>query len=268
MKNPLKYSLLFSVTLVLVSCEYYLGMDQQPKFRSQNFEEGLNVFALISPDTLNGNNASFAYVHQLVPVLEQMSFSILKNVNISIGKVVSDNEITDSVVFSLIPGETVSKDTMYRPVSDFSPRPGERYRMICRYNGLPDAVGETVIPPKPKIAENSLVVDGRKVIFTVEPDTLIGMLDIYHVKDNAHVLAQRIVPSETEPTAIELNLLAEASGSRLMLYSYDKNMAVYCGNANISLNFNKYRTPISTLQSGFGIFGSINFTELNLGLSK
>ncbi|MBN2611880.1 MAG: hypothetical protein JXB00_10025 [Bacteroidales bacterium] len=263
MRNIISYTVFFISAIMLVSCEYYIGLNQQPEFKKGDIEKGLNIFSLLRADTVNGLNKSFAYVHQLVPVLEPESFNILKDADFRIERVVED-QVIETFQFTLIPGGTVLKDTMYHPVSEFTPLPGERYRMTCKYEGLPDAVGETVFPPKPLIIENSIELDERKLSFELTPHHLIGMIDIYHNTLDTCLFLSRLIPSASKETLIELFLPAETEGTKLLLYSYDQNMAVYCGNANISLNFNKYRTTISTLQSGYGVFGSMNFSEVDL----
>ena len=245
------------------SCEYYLGLDQQPKFRNQNIEEGLNIFALLRPDSIGAYNRSSVYVHKVLPVMQAEGFYILQNTDIKIKKIV-DEEITDIVSFPLVPSNAIFADTSYRPVSFFAPQAGERYRIVCKHADYPEARGETIIPPQPEIKQNSLTIRGREVSFTLSPDTLIGMFDIYQLSNNIHIPLSRIVPSTDGEINVELNFLFNPSGTKLLLFAYDHNMAAYIGNSNISLNFNKFRTTISTLESGFGVFGSMNFREVDL----
>ena len=124
------------------------------------------------------------------------------------------------------------------------------------------------MPPPPEIKLNSLTVSDRVVSFTLSPDSLIGMIDIYQVINNLNIPVSRIIPSMNEETNVEIILPFHSSGAKLLLFAYDHNMAVYIGNSNISLNFNKFRTTISTLESGFGVFGSMNFREVDLDLGK
>jgi len=48
------------------------------------------------------------------------------------------------------------------------------------------------------------------------------------------------------------------------IYSYDNKLATYYANSNTALNFNKYRTTFSTLDSGFGVFGSMNVSGFRI----
>lgn len=247
----------------MFSCEYYLGLDQQPKFKSRNFEEGLNIFGLIRPDSNAGFNKSFVYVHKILPALEMEGFYILNNADIIIEK--TDNGIVkETLNFNLTPPGSAFADTSYRPVSNFLPVGGEHYRLICKYEGLPDAVGETIIPHEPQIIPGTLAFKGKSLTLSIAPDSLSGLIEIYLLSNNIYFPLSRQIPLPDKETSVELILPFDHKNTKLLIFSYDHNMAVYIGNSNISLNFNKFRTTISTLKSGFGVFGSLNFKEINL----
>ena len=264
MKKKQIYIVSLGLALLLFSCEYYIGLNQQPKFVNKHTEEGLNVFGLLRPDSTEGFNKSFVYVNRVFPALELEGYDILKPVFVKIDKIVQDS-LTESVVFSLLPSQTVRTDTVYRPATYFSPGAGERYRLTCKYEGMPDAIGETIIPSKPQIDPETLITDRKMISFSLLPDSLTGMVDIYQIADNDnHLLVSRLVTFPDRKTDVEIILPFDHSGTRLMICAYDQNMAAYIGNSNISLNFNKFRTTISTLMSGFGVFGSMNFYEMEL----
>ncbi|HNV65520.1 MAG: hypothetical protein IPI37_01355 [Bacteroidales bacterium] len=264
MKKKQIYIVSLGLALLLFSCEYYIGLNQQPKFVNKHTEEGLNVFGLLRPDSTEGFNKSFVYVNRVFPALELEGYDILKPAFVKIDKIVQDS-LTESVVFSLLPSQTVRTDTVYRPATYFSPGAGERYRLTCKYEGMPDAIGETIIPSKPQIDPETIIIDRKMISFSLLPDSLTGMVDIYQIADNDnHLLVSRLVTFPDRKTDVEIILPFDHSGTRLMICAYDQNMAAYIGNSNISLNFNKFRTTISTLMSGFGVFGSMNFYEMEL----
>ena len=263
MKKKQIYIVSLGLALLLFSCEYYIGLNQQPKFVNKHTEEGLNVFGLLRPDSTEGFNKSFVYVNRVFPALELEGYDILKPVFVKIDKIVQDS-LTESVVFSLLPSQTVRTDTVYRPATYFSPGAGERYRLTCKYEGMPDAIGETIIPSKPQIDPETIIIDRKMISFSLLPDSLTGMVDIYQIVDNNYSLVSRLVTFPDKKTDVSITLPFDPSGTKLMICAYDQNMAAYIGNSNISLNFNKYRTTISTLISGFGVFGSMNFYEMEL----
>jgi len=166
MKIQIIYNLGFTAVLMFttVSCEYYLGINQQPEFEDTTIEEGLNIFGLLRPDSRENFNKSFVFVQQIWPALDMESFAIIKNAFVQVEHLVNDT-VQSTVNFPLMPSDSLFTDTLYRPVTHFIPQPGERYRLVCTFEGLPDAIGETVCPPCPEILENSLQVNGRGKYF-------------------------------------------------------------------------------------------------------
>jgi hypothetical protein len=250
---------IFSVSAILSdSCDYYLGMNQQPDFGEDSIYNGLNIFGLLRPDSIQNYNKSFVFVQQIWPALEYESFTIIKNAEVSVEHVMVDSSGVIAE-FPMMPADSLFPDTLYRPVEYFSPQAGEAYRLVCHSEGFPDAIGETVIPSEARIIENSLVINGRAVSFTLADDSLIKMLDIYLVNNDEYWYLSRVVPLDGVDTDVELELPVAPAGMMLKIFSYDTHLAAYYGNANTSLNFNKYRTTITTLESGYGVFGALNF---------
>jgi hypothetical protein len=176
--------------------------------------------------------------------------------------------VNDTIIFPLVPSDSLFTDTLYRPVENFLPSPGEKYRLTCHLNGIPDAIGETIVPAKPEIKENSLIINDQKIQFTLNADSSIKMIDVYLIETNTDHFVSRIIPSEGSDTDVVIDLPESLQGKKLKLFGYDSHLAAYYGNSNTSLNFNKYRTTISTLESGFGVFGSLNFTVIDLDQIK
>ena len=108
MKKKQIYIVSLGLALLLFSCEYYIGLNQQPKFVNKHTEEGLNVFGLLRPDSTEGFNKSFVYVNRVFPALELEGYDILKPAFVKIDKIVQDS-LTESVVFSLLPSQTVRR---------------------------------------------------------------------------------------------------------------------------------------------------------------
>ncbi len=244
--------------------DYYLGIPQQPEFEENTFEEGLNILAIIRPDTTGPYNRSFAYLQEISHALGEQDFSLVKGVEVTLVDH-TDPDSPDSLIFPLVPADEFFRDTLYRPTETFTPVPGTRYSILCRHPELPAAVGSAVFPPPPVIREGSLVYASQMVHLEVEPDPLIKLIDLYYSSDQHSGMLGRFVPNDSVPLLIEAVLPADITHTKLTLYAYDANLANYYANSNISLNFNKYRTTISTLESGFGVFGGLNFTFVNIG---
>ena len=263
LKRKIVYCFYGLLSIVLFSCEYYLGFNQQPKFNNGDIIGGLNIFGVLRPDSIESYNKSFVFVQKIWPVLDMDNFTIIQNVTVRLEHL-SNNEVTDVTEFPMVPPDSLFSDSLYRPLEHFIPQPGIKYRLICQYEGLPDAMGECVFPPKPKIIENSLSVDGNNVTFALAADSLIGMVDIYLIGESFSEFIERLVPSGTIDTDVELQLPFDPQGLQIKIFAYDANLSVYYGNSNTAFNFNKYRTTISTLDSGFGVFGALNYIVIDL----
>ncbi len=249
--------------MLLQSCEYYLGMNQQPEFTNEYIVEGLNIFGLLRPDSIENYNRSFVFVQRIWPALEMDTFGIILNADVRIERIENDS-IVETINFPLAPSDSFFSDTLYRPTERFVPQPRERYRLVCRYDDLPDAVGETIIPTPPSVVPNSMHINGRELTFSLVQDSLIKMYDIYLIVAGTGQYLSRILPADGQETEVGIDLPVNPEGTFLKIFGYDTHLASYCGNANTSLNINKYRTTISTLESGFGVFGSLNYISIDL----
>lgn len=273
MKNNILISFFVIALLVLfASCEkvtdWYLGINLQPEFTEDTFEEGMNIFGLMRPDLQSEYNKSFVFVQQNYPALEfpDGSFNIIKDVDIQVIQLENEN-VVDTFYFPLVPADSIFPDTLYRPERDFVPVPGNTYRIICNHHEVPSAIGETRFPPEPEIVSNSLVVAPGIIEFSVEPDPGIKMLDIYVSSDVYSGITGRYVTNDTASTRVNLSLPG-ASYANIEIYGYDAKLSAYYANSNTSLNFNKYRSTFSTLEEGFGVFGSLNITKISVDFSE
>jgi hypothetical protein len=271
MKNNILISFFVLALLVLfASCEkvtdWYLGINLQPEFTEDTFEEGMNIFGLLRPDSHAEFNKSFVFVQQNWPALEfpDGSFSIIKDIEIQVIQI--ENEIIiDTFHFPLLPADSNFGDTLYRSDRTFIPVPGNTYRLLCTHAQIPSAMGETIFPPEPNIVPNSLKVSAGVVEFDVAADPGISMLDIYVSSDVYTGMAGRYVTNDTTSIRIHLSLPG-AKSATIAVYGFDAKLSAYYANSNTSLNFNKYRTTFSTLEEGFGVFGALNFKKFTVDI--
>jgi hypothetical protein len=238
-------------------------MNQQPKLTEEADTDALNIFGILRPDAVNGNNKSFVFVQRIWPALEFSDFSILKETKVTIDVYQVDSSWL-SVDFPLLPPETGFNDTLFRPGGTFDPQPGQRFRITCSHSGLDTACGELIFPREPVIVIGSVQQNSGTVQFALQADSLIEMYEIYLEIAGQSFFVGREIADDNSDTEIDLELGYDLTGARLMIYGYENRLATYVGNSNISLNFNKYREEFSTLESGYGVFGALNFTELIL----
>lgn len=254
--------------LFLSSCDevldYYLGIPQQPELTQDPETDEFNIFGVLRPDSVAVYSKSFVFVQRIWPALSFTSFSLIPDATVSLEVTVSPDSLY-YLDFPLMPPDDYFNDSLYRPAEPFVPQPGQTYRIICEHPDLNTARGSMVFPPPPAIRNGSYERTGETVHFTLDRDTLIGMYDVYLSGSGTSEFLGRFIPDDQPDLEVALRLPAETgAGYRLKVFSYENNLAVYIGNSNTALNFNKYREGFSTLESGYGVFGGLNFIELDL----
>ncbi len=236
--------------------DYYLGVPLQPVIDRNTFSAGLNIFGIIRPDSTSGYNNSYIMLQKVLPATGSSdSFEIdTAQVTVSFGS--KDPEIA---VCYFMPADYngTFKNDYYRPMCGLHPHAGDTFRVECRYMELPVLKGVTVVPNKPLLLENTFSKTDNSVSFDIKHDTTIYMFDIYLYYEGRIVNYSRIPAAKNTDTQIKFSSFKSDADS-LVIYGYDYNFAKYYLTSNTSLNFNKYRETYSTVEDGYGVFGSLN----------
>ena len=129
---------------------------------------------------------------------------------------------------------------------------------------MPVLTAETIIPNQPVIDNNSIYTANNKVQFSIIADTTAFLYDIYlFVGSNQYY--QRVLRAKTGNTSIEIDTnISIATNNKLLIYAYDKNLSEYFTAPNLFIKPNTYRPPFSTVQDGYGCFGSLNLLSKRL----
>jgi len=236
--------------------DWYLGIPLQPDFTEKDFEPGMNIFGVLRPDSTGGYNNSFVYIQQVLPAVGDTT-SEWEVTGATVGISYGDPLNNMMVLFVTPHQDSLSAQAYYRPDSNFTPRAGEAYRLYCEAEGLPVLEAETRVPQQPQIREGSLSAGEHTVSFTVLTDSACHLLDIYLVSGQVYQTT-RLVPGEGGTTEIAFSSATDISHGTLMIYAYDRHLASYYVTSNVSVNFNKFRKPYSTVKGGYGVFGSLN----------
>lgn len=263
------YTILLSFLsfFIITGCEeatdFYIGIPLQPKFTSENFNEGLNIFGILRPDSARNINKSFVFIETILNATEFTEFTAIDSAEVSVYTIGPTGK-TDSTLFLYTDYNPVFYDSLYRPQYSFVPEAGINYRITCKFNGYPDAIGETQVPFPPVVDYNSLTISENQLKFGIINDSTIRMIDVYLTGNGISTFISRHIPVSGLNTQIQIDTETNLKGMKIRIYGYDANLAAYYSNSNTSLNFNKYRTTYSTLLSGFGVFGSLNFSDIIL----
>jgi hypothetical protein len=148
--------------------------------------------------------------------------------------------------------------------NQLKPQPGSKYELVCRSDSLPTVRCVAYLPFVPEIIQNTLIVDGEKIKFTLVSDSLAFLYDIYLFSANDFI-TKRFIHKENTPLEVEWQFEKKGDWQLMTIYAYDKNMASYLSTATNSFySFNTFRPPVTTVDGGFGVFGAMNLLEVVL----
>ena len=261
-------SILLSITILFSDCskdslyDFFIG--PQPNFIGDHkFVPGLNIFGIIRPDSIKSIPMTFVHVEKVIPAIsDELDTFAVDNAHVVLYKIENDST-EDSLVLTYINPQGTFPLPDYRP-DKFSPKSGERYRIVCTAKDLPVLTAETVVPNVPQLEGDSLIEAGSNVQFSILNDSSAAMYDIYLIV-NGNTFTQRVVREQAGNTYVEIEFAGDInSAAQLIIYAYDQNLSKYFAAANLSFKPNTYRPPFTNVQNGYGCFGSLNLLVKNL----
>jgi hypothetical protein len=232
--------------------DFYMGLPLQPRFEKNSYTPGLNIFGILRPDSTGSFNNSFIHIEKVLPALGKIDSFSVDTVLVTVGGFNSGQEFN----FALN-SDSIFSQNAYRLDGIFTPKPGEIYTLTCDLEEYPVLKATTIIPQKAEMVENSLQAEDNYLAFEIKNDTSIFMLDVYCYSGDTLYGYNRFAAETQSNTLIELSVNGNKIKS-IVVFSYDYNMAKYYLTSNTSLNFNKYRNSYSTVENGYGVFGSVN----------
>jgi len=215
------------------------------------FIPGFNVLGVIRVDGTRGS--SFIHVQRAFRVEEATeTFSpVIKEATVS---VLTENP--DSSYFFTFRNDSLRGDIYAN--SDFRPVAGHEYRLTVTGAGLPVLSASTVTPALPVVDTTSLEISPRRVSFTImtTPDT--GLYEVYLICETTEYSQQRINHSEQSQEFL-FPLPHGEKPAKLEVYAYDSHLAEYL-TAAITIKPQTYRETVTTVEGGYGCFGSVSKT--------
>jgi len=227
----------------------------QPSFfEEEDFEPILNLFGVLRPGIPGGAPLSFIRLEGSYSVTWQYpETTIVKNAIVKLFQV-SDNTQEEIAEFFYN-----DKNYEYRPV-EFYPQAGYTYGISCRSGGYPELTAETTVPYVPEIGNNSVSTAGSKLKFTIARDALAALYDVYFLIGERKYTTRIFRPEEGD-IDVELNYVqGTESEGQLIIYAYDLNLSEYLS-TTIVIKPNTYQPYYSTVENGYGSFGSLNVLE-------
>ncbi len=268
MKRNLIYVLLFSIGILSSACkkatDIYLGIPLQPDIEENNYEEGLNIIGILRPDYIDTVNRSFVFVQEVAPALAEDPDFTIDSMNVYDATVIVTNENTGKKTqFVWTNSNNLFSQTRYRPQSDIKVTAGNTFDISCSSGDLPVLTSSTTIPNTPQIIDNTITITSDLVSFNVMYDSTIYLYEVYLYQNDQQIGFLRQTPDSASNTTCEIEL-NNGVPNYIEIYSYDYNLSSYITVSNTNLNFNKYRTSFGNVENGYGVFGSLNYSFINL----
>jgi len=245
----------FICLFILNSCDLPTAPGPQPKTLIEtDFETQLNIFGVLRADSVAGS--SFIHVERAVTTSQMYT-----------GEGVIDTTatvlVTDSLsgeVFRFEPIED-SLHAGYYYNAGFTAIAGRCYFLEVSSGDLPTLTGVTAVPTRPQVAENSLILNDEELRFTLRLTADTDQYICYLLAADNYV--QKQILNHGGATATITFSLTElgAAPVGLMIVGYDSNLMVY-SNSTPSFIPQTYHEIVSTVENGYGCFGSLAVTTL------
>ena len=222
------------------------------------FQPGLNIMAVLRADDLPGT--SFININRALTTEEIYSDSIENfSPRIDYAKVSS---IGSGAEYQFVRGEDTSDWGNYFDTT-LSVEAGVAYDLEISAPGFPTLTGHTIIPDKPQLVANSLLIGSDKVSFQIQHHTSAFEYKLY-LFFAASVLDKVVKPTNGNIIEVDWDF-STLNGSPLYLglTALDENLTRY-GNSPISFIPNTYHPDGSTVSGGYGCFGSVAITIIPL----
>lgn len=260
---PYMIIILMTTTLSFRCSDFFTGPGPQPSYidGETEFEPKFSVFGVLRPDSTDtGLPQSFIKLESSFPSDDYPDSNLVSDASVLLYKI-QDGIAVDSFRFEYT-DMTGFLDTLFRHPG-FFPHGGESYGLVCEKSGYPTLLAETTVPMTPVIVPGSIVVSSSEVRFQVTRDSDAGLYEVV-LSGDGYYQSERFLKPESGDIFISINLDQNGcSPASLVLYAFDLNLADYLS-ANLSIKPNIYQSEFSTVENGYGCFGSLNLIHYDL----
>ena len=222
------------------------------------FEPGLNILGILRADDVVGS--SFININRALTTEEIYSDSTENfSPDVDYVKIYSHRRGTNHVFQA---PEDSSGWGSYRDTA-LIVMPGDMYDLEIKTPGFPTLTGRTRIPLPPLIVLNSLSLESGNITFQIQHGASAYEYKMYLMFSES--VLEKVVKISTD-SIIDVDWSFDgALGTplQLMLFALDENLTRY-GNSPISFIPNTYHTDGSTVDGGYGCFGSVTVKTYDL----
>ena len=147
---------------------------------------------------------------------------------------------------------------------EIAPVPGQEWNYTCIYDTF-EVTSQTIIPNMPVVSESTIEINDGSIKFSIDYDASAFMYDVYFI-DEYSLITKRIVPEYGNDIEVQLDIEYNESSAVNLLYviAYDQKYEQYITTSNIIFKPNAYRPRFTTVDGGYGCFGSLTSLEIDL----
>lgn len=233
---------------------------QPTEIEKTGYQPKLNILGVLRPDNITGKPMSYVHLEHSHPISEWEDSFIIPDARVKL-YVYQGQSIIDSMLMVYSDQNSLYTQSEYR-IKDFYPIAGKTYKISCVKDNFFKLTGITTIPLIP-IVMGDINIKNNTIAFNIVRDELAALYDIY-LYMNGKVFSDRF--QRPENGNISITLTYERSNEEhgeLVIYAYDINLSEYI-TYNISIKPNTYRSDYSTVDNGFGCFGSLNIYKTTI----
>jgi hypothetical protein len=257
--------LLMAWAFLCIRCDNWItSSGPQPiDLDDSRFTPMLNILGVLRPDSTNGLPKSYVHIEKAYPANQTPDSTAVTDAKATIFEY-QENESIDSIAFSFISDDSAYPTSDYRNIG-FFPTANRTYGISCERNGYPNLTARTKVPSVPQIVGDSFQSATNQMSFSIDRDSLAALYDVY-LFIGEETQSMRIQRPETGDIPVIMNLkTTQSSTGLLIIYAYDLNLSEYM-TFNVNIKPNTYRSAYSTVENGFGCFGSLNVLRRNIAL--
>lgn len=249
-----KAFVILNLGFLLCSCEKvfeaYVGLPLQPTNINSVYVPGLNVFGVLKAGSIVDTSNHFFEVHFIPHVFDTIDISIYEaDISLQIdSNTYNLNHFGNGLYFN----------------SELAPMPGQEWNYSCVYDTF-EVTSQTIIPNTPVVNTNTIEINDGSLALTIDYDASAYMYDVYYY-DGYSFESKRIVPGNGNDIEVQLDIEynEESAISLLYVIAYDQKYERYISTSNIFFKPNAYRPRFTTVDGGYGCFGSLCSLEIDL----
>jgi len=262
MNQKIKTIFILIIGSILVSalgCKEYIYGPQPNIINENEFIPKLNIFGVLRPDSLYGKPASMIRVDKTTAVDSVNSDTLLiTDARVTIYEMDSNNYPLDSFRFEYTDYDSTYMRNDYRPPvdRDFMPKTNTTYKIVCEKEGYEKVTGYTTMPEEPNLIDG-IKMNKRELHFQIKRDEKAELYEFYLLKGRKSHYDKKLKPDTGN---IKVTIKVPPNFTKpfdLKIYAYDNNLSEY-NTYSLYYKPNTYQPPYSTVENGYGCFGSMN----------